>query len=153
MEKLAQTPDNDVPLPESIQPHINTTLAWDNIDRLEETLSGAGTSHRVNGIAVQERHFGPFPKPKANMEISKTKRRSIDYLPRTEVMPYNAGERHGPPSRAYIEVTSTVILEEARKKNLLWVLVRPTQNRSKVQVAGQALTFSCVMRSMYHRIA
>ena len=100
MEKLAQTPDNDVPLPESIQPHINTTLAWDNIDRLEETFSGAGTSHRVNGIAVQERHFGPFPKPKANMEISKTKRRSIDYLPRTEVTPYNAGERHGPPSRA-----------------------------------------------------
>jgi len=68
MKKLAQTPDNDVPQPESIQPHINTTLAWDNIDRLEETLSGAGTSHRVNRIAVQEQHFGgPFPKPKANM--------------------------------------------------------------------------------------
>ena len=26
-----------------------------NIDRLEETLSGEGTSHRVNGIAVQEK--------------------------------------------------------------------------------------------------
>ena len=31
-----------VPLPETIKPYINTTLAWDNIDRLEETLSGAG---------------------------------------------------------------------------------------------------------------
>lgn len=29
-----------VPLPETIKPYINTTLAWDNIDRLEETLSG-----------------------------------------------------------------------------------------------------------------
>ena len=32
-----------VPLPETIKPYINTTLAWDNIDRLEETLSGTGT--------------------------------------------------------------------------------------------------------------
>jgi hypothetical protein len=52
LQKMALTPDNAIPLPENIQPYINTTLAWDNIDRLEETLSGAGTSHRVNGIAV-----------------------------------------------------------------------------------------------------
>ena len=32
-----------VPLPETIKPYINTTLAWDNIDRLEETLSGGVT--------------------------------------------------------------------------------------------------------------
>ena len=32
-----------VPLPETIKPYINITLAWDNIDRSEETLSGAGT--------------------------------------------------------------------------------------------------------------
>ena len=40
-----------VPLPETIKPYINTTLTWDNIDRLEETLSGAGTKKplaRVN---------------------------------------------------------------------------------------------------------
>ena len=29
-----------VPLPETIKPYINTTLAWDNIGRLEETVSG-----------------------------------------------------------------------------------------------------------------
>ena len=27
-----------------------TTLAWDNIDQIEETLSGEGISHRINGI-------------------------------------------------------------------------------------------------------
>ena len=53
LQKMALTPDNEVPLPENIQAHVNTTLAWDNIDRLEETLSGAGTTHRVNGIAAQ----------------------------------------------------------------------------------------------------
>ena len=59
LQKMALTPDNEVPLPENVQAYVNTTLAWDNIDRLEETLSGAGTSHRVNGIGIQARHFGP----------------------------------------------------------------------------------------------
>ena len=38
LQKMASTPNKDVPLPEDIQPYIDTTLAWDNIDRLEETL-------------------------------------------------------------------------------------------------------------------
>ena len=57
---MGLTPDNEVPLPENIQAYVNTTLAWDNIDRLEDTLSGAGTSHQVKmallskqGILVQ----------------------------------------------------------------------------------------------------
>jgi len=45
---MALTPDNDVPLAK----HIQATRARDNIDRIEETLYGAGTSHRVNAIAV-----------------------------------------------------------------------------------------------------
>ena len=32
-----------VPFPKTIKPYFNATLAWKNIDRLEETLSGAGT--------------------------------------------------------------------------------------------------------------
>ena len=38
LQKMALTPDNEVPLPENIQAYLNTTLAWDNIDRLEESL-------------------------------------------------------------------------------------------------------------------
>ena len=45
LQKFALTPDNEVPLPENIQAYVNTMLAWDNIDKLEETLFGAGTSH------------------------------------------------------------------------------------------------------------
>jgi len=40
--------------------HFSTMLAWGNTDRLKETLSGGGTSHRINGIAVQPRVFGPL---------------------------------------------------------------------------------------------
>lgn len=56
---MTSTPGN-VPLPENTHPFISTTLAWDNIDRLEETVHGAGTSHCVNEIVVQARHFGSF---------------------------------------------------------------------------------------------
>ena len=60
LQKLATESQLKVTLPTSIKPHIFTNLAWDNIDRLEETLTGKGTSHRVNGIAVQAKVHGPF---------------------------------------------------------------------------------------------
>ena len=45
LQKLATSLNRSVVLPASIQPCIFTNLAWDNIDRLEETLTGKGTSH------------------------------------------------------------------------------------------------------------
>ena len=75
------TPENAVPLPDSIKAHISTSLAWDNIDRLEETLSGGGTSHRVNGIAIQARHLGPdLPPAQATPVITKSKQRSLEVV-------------------------------------------------------------------------
>ena len=40
LQKMASTPENGALLPDNIRPHISTSLAWDNIDRLEETISG-----------------------------------------------------------------------------------------------------------------
>ena len=63
LQKLAAGLNQQVAIPSSIKPHVFTNLAWDNIDRLEETLTGKGTSHRVNGIAVQAKIYGPhLPK-------------------------------------------------------------------------------------------
>lgn len=50
------------PLPSTLIRSMFTTLIWDNIDFLEETISGQNTTHCVNGIAVQ---FGPPPPPSA----------------------------------------------------------------------------------------
>jgi len=36
------------PLPGNIRVHTDTILAFDNIDRLENTLSGGGTSHTLS---------------------------------------------------------------------------------------------------------
>lgn len=57
LQKLAMGFNQRAVLPVSIKPYVITNLAWDNIDRLEETLTGKGTSHRVNGIAVQPKVY------------------------------------------------------------------------------------------------
>ena len=123
LQKMALTPDNDIPLPENIQPHVNTTLPWDNIDRVEETLSGMGTSHPVKGIAVQARQFGPSLPPTPGIELARTRKRSIDPSVSSAVPPHNTGNRCGPQARAFVEVTAEGILAEARKKNLVCILV------------------------------
>ena len=115
---------SEIPLPDNIKPHVSTTLAWDSIDRLEETLSGEGTSHRVNGLAVQATHFRPQLPPQSSTHIVKTKKRSVEALDAENLPIYNAGERCGPCSRRFVEVTCQEALENARRKNLLWVIVR-----------------------------
>ena len=45
LQKLAASVNQKVALPACIKPYVFTNLAWDNIDRLEETLTGKGTSH------------------------------------------------------------------------------------------------------------
>ena len=49
----AQTGPNFVFVPEELVPNTTNITAWDNIDQVETTLTGAGTSHRCNGIGVQ----------------------------------------------------------------------------------------------------
>ena len=130
---MASTPENSIPLPGNIKPYTSTTLAWDNVDRVEEALSGEGTWQRVNGIAIQARHFGPdLPRVDVTPILSKLKKRSIDVVLDKELPIYNAGQRCGPPSSAYVEKTSSDIEANAKKKNLLWILVRlhATENQT-----------------------
>ena len=76
MEKLSS--GDDVPLPTDLRPGSFTSLAWDNIDRLEETLSGGGTSHCVNGIAIQSKGLHEDGSGLRLLpEVQKTNRRSI----------------------------------------------------------------------------
>ena len=100
------TPENAVSPPDNIKPHISTSLAWDNIDRLEGTLSGGGMTHRVNGIAIQARHLGPdLPPAQVTPVITKSKQRSLEVISECHFPIYIAGERCGPPPRFYVEVS------------------------------------------------
>lgn len=94
IQKLSMS-EVSVALPKNIHPGVFTNLAWDNIDRLEETTSGDGTSHRVNGFAIQGKQAETGPG-KVMHPIARTKKRSID-APSLLLPMYNAGQRTGPP--------------------------------------------------------
>ena len=124
LQKLSAS-GGDPALPGNIFPGVFTTLAWDNIDRLEETLGGEGTSHRVNGIAVQEKLPDTTPtQPKSS--VLRTKKRSID-APPLMLPTYNAGQRPSPAVTKTAEVVAGEETQVARHKNLVWMLGRLLQ--------------------------
>ena len=50
----SQAQSSTVVIPEGIIPRKFTMMVWDNIDFLEETPTGAGTTHMANGIIIQQ---------------------------------------------------------------------------------------------------
>ena len=99
------TPENTVPLPDIIKSYVSTSLVWDNIDVLEETLSVGGTSHRVNGIAILARQYGPdLPLVQESPTITKSKQRSVEVVDDNKLAIYDTGERCGPPRRSYVVI-------------------------------------------------
>ena len=115
--------NDNVPLPVNVYPGVFTTLAWDNIDRLEETTSGEGTSHRVNGIVVQPKVLQQSTPANVMPVITKSKQRSI--IPKPSLLPaYNVGQRTGPPNIETVDVDTRNQVQEARMKNFVWLLAR-----------------------------
>ena len=78
-QQLGQQRD-DVLLPSCIIPGVFATLAWDNNDLQEETLSGKGTTHCTNGIIVQ-RTVDTCEPPPSKPKRLKITRRSLDVQP------------------------------------------------------------------------
>ena len=126
LEKLAASLNERVVLPASIRPHLFTNLAWDDIDRLEETLTGKGTSHRVNGIAVQAKVYGPHLPNSELPRIEKLKQRSLN-IEHQELPVYLTGTRVGPqplPTRENQLQEAKKAAQPACIKNLMWILAR-----------------------------
>lgn len=72
------------------------TRNWRKLRRLGETLSGSGTSHRVNSILIQPMvHTVEAPTPAGTMPKQRKRR-----IAQTQVVlpSFNAGERVGPPA-------------------------------------------------------
>ena len=69
LQKLEDEAEKGFLLPGNIHQGIPRCLAYDNIDRLEETLtcSGGGTSHHVNDIAIQAK-VATAPQPKVKID-------------------------------------------------------------------------------------
>ena len=130
LQKQAREADKGIPLPSNSHPCVPTALAFDNIDRLEETLSGGGTSHRVNGIIVQPQVSTAKIPPKEVTVVTK-KSRSIAPVP-LDVPEYNAGTREGPPSTRPVTINHASEIESVMEKNIIWSLARMTDTAEQL---------------------
>lgn len=126
IEKMSSVDEGAPLLPLGTHPLIPTVLAYDNIDALEETLSGAGTSHRVNGIIVQpavstcatER----IPTPAlSKQDKRRTVEANLDPLPL-----YISANRESPPplKSPNLSLPFEDATRSACQRNHLWILVR-----------------------------
>lgn len=113
-----------VVLPSNIKPIVPTTLGWDNIDRNQETLTGQGTSHRINGIVVQPFVRGSITSTcPMSYEVPKRQSSIKDVMP--ENLPvYNASAKASIPTMVYEEVYYKKCWNKARMKNLVWLVTR-----------------------------
>ncbi|KAL8606341.1 hypothetical protein ACOMHN_050821 [Nucella lapillus] len=124
--KLADAINKRVILPTSIQPYVMSNVSWDNIDRLEATLDGRGTSHHVNGIIVQPKVVGPHLPKEPVLAVEKTKARSVP-TDTQQLACYVSGERVGPGMLTASEENKhehQLQAKIARRKDLLWILSR-----------------------------
>ena len=117
-------------LPTTSHPNVPTVLAFDNIDRLEETLSGSGTSHRVNGIIVQPQ-VNTVKPASPDLKHTKATKRSITPV-QIEVPEYNAGKRVGPPAMKSQSTVCGPAEKLAVCKNILWSLTRLSNPQDQI---------------------
>ena len=123
--KIAENEERCLVLPKCVQPNVFTHLVWDNIDRLEETLSGGGTSHRVNGIIMQPKVEGPRQeKDYKPLTIGKRKMTPTVTSSQIELNPYNAGVRVGPVVNAHEDLDTAKHILQSTCKNVQWLLFR-----------------------------
>ncbi|KAG1714540.1 hypothetical protein GQR58_001134 [Nymphon striatum] len=129
-EVVQQTPNHarrSEPVRVGVASKINLNcirLAFDNIDRQEETLSGAGTSHRVNGIVVQPQSLSCAPERNSTVD-KKEKRRTLE-LSEQPLPIYITSKREGPPPLQFanLSVPLADATERSRQNNFLWVITR-----------------------------
>jgi hypothetical protein len=124
-QKIATHEDSRVALPSTISPNLFTHLAWDNIDRLEETLSGAGTTHRINGIIVQQQTLGPVTKIDSTcLHMQKQRTFSASEIIEPVIMGHYDTKNRVGPNLDFCAERQGVELSDAKAKNLLWISMR-----------------------------
>ena len=113
------------------------------------TLSNGvyGSLCRLMKDIVQVVHFGPQLPPASVPAMVKWKKRSIDTVDDANLSIYNTGNRRGPPSRRSVELTSAQIMEDAWKKNLLWLLT--LLHSSENQTIPSWTGFNILVRSKH----
>jgi len=129
LQKQMKEADRGIVLPSSSHPCIPSSLAYDNIDRLEETLSGGGTSHRVNGIMIQPQVHTAQPQ-ETEAQFLTRKEQSVTAVP-LDIPEYNAGNRLGPPVLKPQVLDLQSVRDIAMRTNLVWSLTRLSDTKDQ----------------------
>ncbi|MES9879419.1 MAG: hypothetical protein ABW185_00875 [Sedimenticola sp.] len=113
-------------IPPTIQRRGNivTHLCWDNFDLLEETPTGAGTTHTAHGIIIQE-VTETIPTEQCT-QVPKTKLRSSAHT--TEVMePCYAKDKSEPNIQVHtVHVSDSNVETQAHLSDMVWIIVQGT---------------------------
>ena len=91
-------------IPDDCRPELFTILVADNIDRLEETLSGQGTTHKVNNLLIQFQYGAYGGDSTCNPPKRKRGRRSFEAIPPNQQSSYISGLRVGPGALSYLKM-------------------------------------------------
>ena len=146
INKVINVDSDSVPLPSKVNPAVLTVLAFDNMNRLEESLSGGGTSHRVNGVIVQPKSLSCLPPQQTSSVSKRNKQRSIRSS--DKLLPiYNVGKRVGPPAVKPTDSYNALsdAYSVAKHKNYLWLMTQSIN--SSDQVVSSWTGFNIMTRS------
>ena len=119
-----QIDPNFVFIPKELVPDTPIITVWDNIDQLEETLMGAGTSHRCNGTGVQPKSAQPVDVKMIEPKSQRC-RRSLPIGALDELKQYYTVQRQSSGHLTFLEVENcTIMLKHQSTQNLLWIFTR-----------------------------
>ena len=80
-------------------------MVWDNIDFLEETPTGAGSTHMANGIIIQQTRDEQLP---THRKISSTAIKSSLKAPEKQLCTYILGNKESPKLHTAVTNGSTL---------------------------------------------
>lgn len=89
--------ENPQHIPPGFQPGLPTVLVFDNIDFCEETLSGSGSTHHVNGIMFQaDSSNSPTARIEQHLQSTPISKRPRSVNPPALILePFVLGQRKG----------------------------------------------------------
>ena len=138
--------ENKVVIPPALDKSEGIALMIaDNIDNLENTLTGSGTSHRVNSILVMKRKYSEkTADDEFNVERPQKRicRRSLPTDIVTKYLPeYYGGKRVGPGVLRFVqnlEIGSCyhVKADKQRKLYLAWIEIRKMKTHPLLLIPG-----------------
>ena len=131
--------ERDSLIPLAILPHQNivTHFCWDNFDLLEETPSGAGTTHTAHGLIIQETKSTTDTPDEPPAHLPKTKERSFACTP-AELEPCYLKDKCEPTLNLTETAKAPAISEEVKSTGLLWISCRAVKASPSPTVPGWA---------------